>query len=109
MLSNQSGREGEFAARDAVNLHLYLQHYPRLQKEVEMKTALERKFWQRMWGESPSSISGIEHRKPRPEASLSEVAQRGNHKEALKLCHSEILTHLAVGAVCATHKMSPKK
>lgn len=27
--------------------------------------------------------------------------RRGNHNQALKLCHPEILTHLAVGAVCA--------
>lgn len=67
-----------------------------------------RKFWQRRWG-APSVICGMEHRKPHPKASLSEVAQRGNHKKALKLCHSEILTHPAVGAVCTTCKRSPKK
>ena len=86
-----------------------VQHHPLLEKFVETKTDLEGKFWQRTVGESPSVISGIEHRKPRPEASLSEVAQRGNRKKALKLCHSEILTHLAAGAVCVTYKMSPEK
>lgn len=72
-----------------------------------MKTYLEENSG-KGWEESPSVSSGIENRKPHPKASLSVVAHRGNHKKALKLCSSEILTHLAVGAVYATYKGLPK-
>lgn len=74
-----------------------------------MKTALERKFWQRMWGESPSSISGIEHRKPRPEASLSEVAQRGKHKGGPKIMpFGNSDSFGSGGCLCNTQNVSQK-
>ena len=105
-----SGRESGawLAARKTRKTSIRHQHSLLSEKGVERKTYLEENSG-KGGGEPLCVICGIEHRKPHPKASLSEVAQRGNHKKALKLCHSEILTHLAVGAVCATCKRSPKK
>ena len=50
-LNKQCGRIGESASRKAIKTSIRLQHYPLLQKGVEMKAYLERTFWQRQAGE----------------------------------------------------------
>ena len=81
-MSKQCRRTGEFASRKAIktSTRLSFQHYPLLQKGVKV-------IWKENSGKDDgrAPVPSLEWSTGSPaQACLSEVAQRGNHMEALK-------------------------
>lgn len=81
---------------------------PTATRRSRSENLAERKFWQSMGGEPLGHLWNWAQETP-PQSLPFRSGPEREPQKALKLCHSEILTHLAVGAVCATHKTSPEK